>query len=116
MGSKGGEGDGKGVVVVRSKTDGAQDKKGDGRAWRQLMPESARTCWKVPNALHSSNKFTKYSTLSRHVWIHIEPSLCRHRDPSSCLFKHLRIWKGGRNISAHDMCVPQKCDYRCERG
>jgi hypothetical protein len=47
----------------------------------------------------------KYSTLSRHVRIHIEPSLCRHRNPSSCLFEHLRIWKRGRNISAQGVCT-----------
>ena len=69
----------------------------------RLMPESARTCWKVPNT-YSSINLTRYSTLSRHVWIHIEPSLYRHWDPRSCLFKHLRIWKRIKYLSSWHVC------------
>ena len=83
-------GNGRGVVEVRVKTDRAQDKKGDGERWQQLMPESARTCWKVPSR-HPTVNSTKYSTLHRHVRIHVEPPLRRHWDPRPCLFKHLGI-------------------------
>lgn len=58
-----------------------------------VMTEGARTCWKVPK-FYSAINSKKYSTLRGHVWIHVEPSLCRHWDPRSCLFEHLRIWKG----------------------
>ena len=67
------------------------------------MLESARTCWKVPS-VYSSKNSTKYCTLSRHVWIHIEPSLGRHWDPRSCPFKHLRIWKGVSYFSSQHVC------------